>query len=219
MDPEFWLERWRTRQVGFHQPAPHSALDRWWPTLGVPPGARVYVPLCGKSLDMVWLAAHGHHVVGSELSALAVREFFDELPATAVDVSAIGPFRRHRHEQFEILQGDALALTPELLGPVGAAYDRAALVALPPAMRERYATGFARLLPRGSHTLLIAFEYLQAIKAGPPFSVEPEEVARLYGPHFTVTELERTDIIAESPKFAAAGLDALYEVTYSLTRL
>ncbi len=81
MDPEFWLERWRTRQVGFHQPTPHSALDRWWPTLGVPPGARVYVPLCGKSIDMVWLAAHGHRVVGSELSPLAVEEFFGELPA------------------------------------------------------------------------------------------------------------------------------------------
>jgi thiopurine S-methyltransferase len=219
MDPEFWLERWRTRQVGFHQPAPHTALDRWWPTLGVPPGARVYVPLCGKSLDMVWLAAHGHSVVGSELSVLAVQEFFDELPTVTVDVSVIGPFRRYRHGRFEILEGDALALTPALLGPVGAAYDRAALVALPPAMRERYVEGFAALLPAGSHTLLIAFEYLQAIKAGPPFSVEHAEILRLYSPHFAVAELERNDIIAESPKFAAAGLDALYEVTYSLTRL
>lgn len=219
MDPEFWLERWRTRQVGFHQPAPHAALDRWWPTLGVPPDARVYVPLCGKSLDMVWLAAHGHRVVGSELSALAVQEFFDELPAPSVDVDAIGPFRRHRQGPFEILEGDALALTPALLGPVGAAYDRAALVALPPAMRERYVTGFTALLPPGSQMLLIAFEYLQAIKAGPPFSVEHAEILRLYSPHFAVTELERNDIIAESPKFAAAGLNALYEVTYSLTRL
>jgi thiopurine S-methyltransferase len=184
----------------------------------VPQGARVYVPLCGKSIDMVWLAAHGHHVVGSELSGLAVREFFDELPATAVDVSAIGPFRRHRHEQFEILQGDALALTPELLGPVGAAYDRAALVALPSAMRERYVTGFARLLPPGSNTLLLSFEYQQELRPGPPFSVEPEEIARLYGPCFAVAELERTDIIAESPRFAAAGLRSLHEVTYSLQR-
>jgi thiopurine S-methyltransferase len=218
MDPEFWLERWRTRQVGFHQPTPHSALDRWWPTLGVPPGARVYVPLCGKSLDMVWLAAHGHRVVGSELSALAVQEFFDELPAAEVDVSAIGPFRRHRHGQFEILEGDALALTPALLGPIGAAYDRAALVALPPPMRERYVTGFAGFLPPGSHTLLLSFEYQQHLRPGPPFSVEPQEIARLYGACFTVAELERTDIIADSPRFAAAGLRSLHEVTYSLLR-
>jgi thiopurine S-methyltransferase len=219
LDPEFWLERWRTRQVGFHQPTPHTALERWWPTLGVPPGARVYVPLCGKSIDMVWLAAHGHSVVGSELSPLAVEEFLGELPGADVQVDAHGPFRRRGHGQFEILQGDALALTPALLGPVGAAYDRAALVALPPAMREQYVAGLAALLPAGSHTLLIAFEYDQRRRPGPPFSVEPAEISRLYGPHFTLAELERQDIIAESPKFAADGLTALHEVVYSLTRL
>jgi thiopurine S-methyltransferase len=204
--------------VGFHQPTPHSALERWWPTLGVPHGARVYVPLCGKSIDMAWLAARGHGVVGSELSPLAIEEFFAGMSLADVAVDACGTFRRHRQGPFEILQGDALALTPALLGPVGAAYDRAALVALPPAMRERYVAGFAALLPSGSRSLLISFEYLQAIKAGPPFSVDAAEIARLYGPHFELAELERSNIIADSPKFAAAGLDALYEVTYSLTR-
>jgi len=218
MDPEFWLERWRTRQVGFHQSTPHPALERWWPTLGAPPGARVYVPLCGKSIDMVWLAAHGHDVVGSELSPIAVDEFFGELPGANVKVDLHGPFRRHRHGQFELLQGDALALTPALLGPVGAAYDRAALVALPPALRKQYVAGLSALLPVGSRSLLISFEYVQAIKAGPPFSVDSAEISRLCSPHFAVAELERKDIIADSPKFAAAGLDALYEVTYSLTR-
>jgi thiopurine S-methyltransferase len=219
VDPEFWLERWRTRQVGFHQPTPHPALERWWSTLGVPSGARVYVPLCGKSIDMVWLASHGHRVVGSELSPLAVEEFFGEVAGANAEVDVHGPFRRHRQGQFELLQGDALALTPALLGPVGAAYDRAALVALPPAMRERYVAGFAALLPPDSHTLLIAFEYDQRLRPGPPFSVEPAEISRLYGPHFRLVELERADIIAESPKFAADGITALYEVTYSLTRL
>ena len=78
MDPDFWQDRWRTRQVGFHQPAPHPFLERWWPSLGLPSGTRVYVPLCGKSLDMVWLAVRGYHVVGSELSEIAVAEFFGE---------------------------------------------------------------------------------------------------------------------------------------------
>jgi thiopurine S-methyltransferase len=218
MDPEFWLARWRTRQVGFDQSTPNPSLDRWWPTLGVAPGARVYVPLCGKSIDMVWLAAHGHGVVGSELSSLAVDEFFGQLPGANVVVDAHGPFRRHRHGPFELLQGDALALTPALLGPVGAAYDRAALVALPPAMREQYVTGLSALLPAGSRTLLISFEYAQALKAGPPFSVDLAEISRLCRPHFAVAELERNDIIAESPRFAAAGLTSLLEVTYSLTR-
>jgi thiopurine S-methyltransferase len=222
MDPEFWHQRWRERQIGFHQSSPHPFLERWWPTLAVAPGSRVYVPLCGKSLDMVWLAVRGYAVVGSELSSVAVADFFGEqqpLQRTDVVLESRGPFSVHRAGRYELLQGDALQLTPDLLGPVHAAYDRAALVALPPVMREAYADSFATLMPSGSRTLLVAFEYAQQVKEGPPFSVEPDEVQRLYGATFRVELLERVDIIGESPKFAAAGLDALHEVAYSLTRL
>jgi len=221
MDPEFWHQRWRERQIGFHQSSPHPFLERWWPTLAVAPGARVYVPLCGKSLDMVWLAVRGYAVVGSEISSLAVADFFGEQQHQHTDVvlESRGPFSVHRAGRYELLQGDALQLTPELLGPVQAAYDRAALVALPPAMRETYADSFATLMPSGSRTLLVAFEYAQQVKAGPPFSVTPDEVVTLYDGLFKVDELERVNIIGESPKFAAAGLDALFEVAYSLTRL
>ena len=217
MEPEFWHQRWRTGQIGFHRSSPHPCLERWWPTLGVPGGARVYVPLCGKSLDMVWLAVRGYAVVGSELSGVAVEEFFGE-QRIAVDVRPHGPFRRHTAGVFEILEGDALDLTRELLGPVHAAYDRAALVALPTTLRQRYASQFAELMPAGSRSLLVGFEYDERRKPGPPFSVDAAEVERLYGPDFAVRELERIDIIDSSPKFAAAGVAALYEVVYALTR-
>ncbi len=166
---------------------------------------------------MIWLAVRGHAVVGSELSPLAVQEFFGEQGIAAV-IEQHGPFRRHVAKAFEILEGDAFELTAGLLGPVQAAYDRAALVALPPRMRAAYAESFARLMPPGSRTLLIAFEYPQQLKDGPPFSVEPDEVRRLYGGQFAITELERVDIIAESPKFAEAGVPVVYEVAYSLQR-
>ena len=78
MDPDFWHQRWQARQIGFHQSAPHPFLERWWPSLNAALGSRVYVPLCGKSLDMVWLSVRGYRVVGSELSSLAVEEFFGE---------------------------------------------------------------------------------------------------------------------------------------------
>ena len=172
MDTEFWHERWRTRQIGFHQSSPHPFLERWWPSLGALPGDRVYVPLCGKSLDMIWLGVRGHPVVGSELSAIAVQEFFGEFGPAASEPH--GPFRRHVVRHVRDLEGDALLLTPELLGPVQAAYDRAALVALPPAMRVTYASRFAELLPAGSRALLVAFEYAQHLRDGPPFSVEPD---------------------------------------------
>jgi thiopurine S-methyltransferase len=217
MEPTFWHERWQTRQIGFHQSSIHPFLERWWPSLGAPAGARVYVPLCGKSLDMVWLAVRGHRVIGTELVGLAVREFFGAQD-TAAEAHQHGPFLRHAAGPFEILEGDALALTPEWLGPVQAAYDRAALVALPPGMRVQYADKFARLLPAGSRALLVAFEYPQQLRAGPPFSVEPDEIAALYGRNFVVRELERIDVIATSPMFAEAGISALYEVAYALER-
>lgn len=217
MDSEFWHERWRTRQIGFHQSSPHPFLERWWSTLGTLPGDRVYVPLCGKSLDMVWLGVRGHRVVGSELSPIAVEEFFGEFGPAASEPH--GPFRRHVSGACEILEGDALMMTPELLGPVQAAYDRAALMALPPEMRTIYAAHFAELLPPGSRALLIVFEYAQHLRDGPPFSVEPDEISRLYGARFAVRELERVDVIGDNPKFADHGVDSLYEVAYRLTRL
>jgi thiopurine S-methyltransferase len=217
VDPDFWHDRWRTRHIGFHQSSPHPFLERWWPGLGVPARGRIYVPLCGKSLDMVWLAVRGHGVVGTELSEVAVADFFGE-QQVPVDVRPHGPFQRHTAGAFELLQGDAFELTPALLRPVQAGYDRAALVALPPELRVRYAHQFAGLMPAGSKTLLIGFEYPQHRKPGPPFSVEPEEIQRLYGEAFEVRELERVDILGSSPKFIDAGVDSLYEVAYSLTR-
>jgi thiopurine S-methyltransferase len=217
MHHEFWHERWQTGQIGFHQPDVHPFLARWWPELGLPRETRVYVPLCGKSLDMVWLAQRGHCVTGSELSPVAIREFFSDrglLPSQA----RAGSYLRHTGGPYEIFEGDALELTAAVLGTVGAAYDRAALVALPPAMRTRYAASLARLLPAGARALLVAFEYPQELKGGPPFSVEAAEVRRLFGPAFAVREVERRDVIAENPKFAELGIPALYETGFLLER-
>ena len=217
MHRDFWHERWATGQIGFHQVSVHPLLERWWPTIGTDPGSRVYVPLCGKSLDMPWLAGHGHRIVGSELSPIAIRDFFEERGLQPARTTG-GHFTRHAAGPYELLEGDALELTPEILGPVDAVYDRAALVALPPDMRAGYAHSMARLHPSGVPMLLIAFEYPQEMRGGPPFSVDALEVRTLFEPVFTVTELERRDVIAESPKFAELGIPALHEIAYSLTR-
>jgi len=217
LDANFWHQRWANGQIGFHQSTTHALLERWWPELAVPAGAAVYVPFCGKTLDMVWLAGLGHSVVGSELSALAVAAFFAE-QALQPAVVAAGAYTRHVAPPFEILEGDALALTAADLGPVVASYDRAALVALPPGMRPRYAAHHAGLMPPGSRTLLISFEYPQERYEGPPFAVTRAEVQALYSPWFEVRELERVDVLAENPKFAQHGVGELLEVAYALVR-
>ncbi len=78
MDPAFWQERWKNQDIGFHQPEFHALLQKYWSRLDLRPGSPVFVPLCGKSLDMVWLAQQGHRVIGAELSELAIDDFFAE---------------------------------------------------------------------------------------------------------------------------------------------
>jgi thiopurine S-methyltransferase len=217
MHHEFWHERWQTGQIGFHQPEVHPFLTRWWPSLGLTPGTRVYVPLCGKSLDMLWLAEHGHRIVGSELIPVAVSGFFSDrglVPTTTVREGV----RLHAAGPYEILEGDALGLTTKHVGQVQAAYDRAALVALPAEMRRAYAASLARLLPPGARALLVAFEYPQEMRGGPPFSVEAGEISALFEPAFRLEEVERVDVIAANPRFSELGIPALFETAFLLTR-
>lgn len=217
MHHDFWRERWETGQIGFHQHEVHPFLARWWTSLGVPADSRVYVPLCGKSLDMVWLADHGHRVIGSELIPAAIAQFFRDRGLVPATTRRDG-YRHHAAGPYEILEGDALGLTTAEVGPVQAAYDRAALVALPSEMRQDYAASLARLLSPGSPALLVAFEYPQEKRGGPPFSVEADEIRELFEPEFQLEEIERLDVIRTNPKFAELGIPALFETAFRLTR-
>lgn len=198
MKHEFWLERWERNQIGFHQAEINQYLTFHWAGLGLAPGARVFVPLCGKSLDMLWLLEQGHPVLGNELSAKAVEAFFREndLPVT---VSREPRFTRYASEGLELLAGDFFALTQADMEEARAVYDRAALIALPPDMRIAYAAHMSTLLPSGAHILLVTMEYPPAMLEGPPFSVTDEEVHKLYSKDFTI-ELRADWEGAEGPR-------------------
>jgi thiopurine S-methyltransferase len=218
MEPSFWHERWATGQIGFHLSAPHPLLIKHDGLLGA--GSRVLVPLCGKAEDLAWLAAHGHSVVGVELSELAVRAFFDEHELSVTE-SGRGPFKRFAAGEIEVLCGDFFELRREHTcdahgRAVNALYDRAALIALPEPMRERYAKHVAGLLPGAAGGLLITLEYGASNSSGPPFSVASDEVKALYEPQIEVRELERSDILDSEPRFRERGMSALYEVAYAL---
>lgn len=177
MDADFWLQRWNEGRIGFHRGEVMPLLEKHWPALGLASGSRVFVPLAGKTLDMHWLAAQGHQVLGCELSPLAVDAFFAEaalVPAVSADADGI----HHRAGPLDLVRGDVFALSPGLLGTVAAVYDRAAIIALPPTMRARYVAQVYGRLPAGSRGLLITLEYPQAEKAGPPFAVDEDEVRR-----------------------------------------
>lgn len=190
-------------------------LTKYWPSLELPIGSRVLVPLCGKSLDMVWLAAQGYQVLGVELAPVAVEQFFEEqgLKPEQHD-SAIG--RHYVAGQIEIICGDIFDLAPPTLASCGAAYDRGALVALPPAMRIRYVNHVYRQLEPAYRGMLLTLEYDQSAMEGPPFSVPGMEVQSLFSEHTRASVLDRMDIIDKEPKFAQRGLKSLDSVAWRL---
>ncbi len=192
MDAEFWHERWETNQLGFHQEAHNPMMVAHAGRLQLQPGERVFVPLCGKTLDIGWFLSNGQHVLGAELSELAVEQLFESLELEPTR-SPVGDLVRYSAENIDNYAGDIFSLTSETLGPVKAIYDRAALIALPAEMRRRYAEHLVALTHRAPQ-LLISVEYDQSEMSGPPFSVVGEEIEQLYAPHYEVTKLASADV-------------------------
>jgi thiopurine S-methyltransferase len=199
MDANFWHHRWETKQIGFHLSETNPWLVKYLPTFRLNSGARIFIPLCGKTLDIAYLLGQGFQVVGVELSELAIEQLFQELKVTP-EISKRGAFKRYYHAGLTIYVGDFFSLTRVELGEVQGIYDRAALVALPPEMRVRYAAHMQKLAPMAPQ-LLITFDYDQSGFEGPPFSVSEAEVRALYA-HKTLAAL------AEAP--VAGGLRGYY---------
>ena len=228
---DFWLECWQKGEIGFHQPAVNPRMTRFWPELGIPEHSRVLVPLCGKTEDMIWLRSRQLAVLGVELSELAVESFFSEW-SLQPEVSHDGAMKFYccagsegdksedgQNADLTIACGDFFELTPEQLEGVVAVYDRAALVALPPAIRRRYAQALCSWLPESAGMLLVTLEYDMNEMQGPPFSVPDSEVEQLYGEHFEITlQYEDEKVLDRTPRFREQGLTWLTERTYTLIR-
>lgn len=178
MQAEFWHQKWEKGEIAFHEAEPNPLLTRHHPIWNPKAGARIFLPLCGKTRDIAYLLGLGYQVVGVEWSPIAVRDLFEELeqkPQTTCE----GPLTRHRAPSLDILVGDFFSLTREILGPVNAVYDRAALIALPQPTRVEY-TQHLRSITDGASQLLITVEYDHSLMEGPPFSIEPAEVQKHY---------------------------------------
>jgi thiopurine S-methyltransferase len=216
MDADFWHQRWRDNLIGFHQQAVNSHLQTYWSRLGVTPGRTVFVPLCGKSLDMCWLA-ECHPVLGVELSARAVEDFYRENGLQPARRDA-GRFSIYAAAGVTLYCGNFFDLQRSQTAAIAAVYDRAALIALPAHMRPAYAEQLGQLVPQGTPMLLITMEYEQAHMQGPPFSVEPGEVETLLAADWRIESLHQADILDKEPRFRERGLTRLTEHVYLLVR-
>jgi len=187
MEHSFWHDRWESGRIGFHEREPNPLLVTQFPDLSVPENGRIFVPLCGKTLDIAWLLSKGHRVVGAELSELAIQQLFEDLGVEPA-ISDLGVLKHYRADSIDIFVGDVFDLTASVLGAVDAIFDRAAFVALPEHMRSAYAPHIADITGNAPQ-LLITFEYDPSQLEGPPFSIPSDEVVQRYGDRYDISTL------------------------------
>ena len=221
MEQAFWEDRWDNGRIGFHEARPNPYLSRYVERLQPRAGdGCILVPLCGKTNDLMFLARHGFSVVGVEFVEQAVREFFRENDL----LFQVFPDGAHQGispgiaEHITLWHRDYFRMRTDQMQRITAVYDRAALVALPPDMRVRYAAHTTELASPGALMLLVTFDYDQARMPGPPHAVGAAEVERLYGRDWNVESLHSIDTIAHSRRFADAGLDSFVESVWLLRK-
>jgi thiopurine S-methyltransferase len=215
MQTDFWLERWQNGVIGFHLNAINPNLLQFWPGMKARLPAQVFIPLCGKSLDIHWLSQQGYGVLGVELSEAAVQAFFTEA-GLQPSRSKHGLFESWQSGNIRILCGDFFDLTLEDIADSKLIYDRAALIALPEDMRARYVAHLQQLFIQPTQCLLVVMNYPQYEMQGPPFSIADEEIAELYR-GADIHLLHETDILSQEPRFRNKGVSRLSERVYILT--
>ena len=214
MKKEFWLDRWENRQIGFHQVDINPHLLNYWPQVTKGGLNRVFVPLSGKSKDLLWLSDQGYDVVAVEFSQTAVEEFFDDHQLN-YELSAVGNLNSYTSKNITIYQGDFFDLNKEILGPVSFVFDRASMIALPEDMRRKYSKHLGKLIGTAD-IYLICMEYDQSKMQGPPFSVSEVEVENHYLKKYQIEKLETVDLLITSPQFKERNLESLNEMVYKL---
>ncbi|MBI5007960.1 MAG: thiopurine S-methyltransferase [Nitrosomonadales bacterium] len=204
-DNHLWLEFWRDQRTDFHQSAVNPLLSRFWPGLGLAHGSRVFIPLCGKSLDMLWLAQQGHEVFGVELSPVAVEDFFRENKLHPVRTQ-MGAFTLWNDGKLSILCGDYFALTRSDIGHFDTVYDRAALTALPENIRGLYVAQLKRLVSDTAMVFLLTIEDAAENATMNQAHGVDEEIRTLYTEGFEI-DLAYVESVFE-PDPESAGLPA-----------
>lgn len=209
-DPEFWHNKWAANQIGFHLDDVNPLLIKYWPETQPQRDDQVFVPLCGKSEDLVWLAMKHEDVQGVELSNIAVRAFFSEHFYTPMVTPINGQHELFQFDELSIYVGDYFTAP---IRPVDIVYDRASLIALPEEMRVAYVEKIKSVLKPGARILLVTLDYPQQEMAGPPFSVTEHEVHQHFG-EYQITKLYRDDADEHHPKIAKKGLSRFAEEVY-----
>ena len=218
MELSYWQSRWEKDKTGFHMPGGYPGLRTHWEKLTLPQNPHVFVPLCGKTEDMIWLSSNAGRVTGVEISEKAVREFFHE-NGLEPQTSSFADFTIYKSQNIEIWCGDFQKFPVHKIKPIDLIYDKAALVALPNRMRADYCIKIKELCHTNTAILLHHFDYDQSEMPGPPFSVPIEEIENHFGSEYVITQIEMNSLdIAQFQKFSKRGLKS-YLIEYLLLLL
>lgn len=210
MEPEFWHERWAKNEIGFHLKDVNPFLLKHWSALQSSSSDSVFVPLCGKSVDLIWLSKQCASVVGIELNQQAVEAFFSEHHLTP-EITQSEHLTLYQAGNITLYCGDIFQLRKGDVENCSLIYDRASLVAFPSEMRRLYSAKLDELFNTPHKRLLIAFDYDQQLMNGPPFAVSPEEVDTLFGQDKQITHLETASVLEQNKRFKERGITALLE--------
>ncbi|RIX41529.1 MAG: thiopurine S-methyltransferase [Rhodocyclales bacterium GT-UBC] len=215
-DNELWQQSWRDRKLDFHQKVVNPHLVRFWERLALPAESAIFVPLCGKSLDIVWLAAQGYRVIGVELSPLAVRAFFKENRMQA-SRRPMGRFTCWENGRISILCGDFFELSAANLGDIAAVFDRASLTALATDIRAAYLGHLRRIVPAACKIMLLTTEEPEEGESLDQEFAAAEEVSTLYREHFDMDLAHVESFFEADPDSATGGQVRVEHKVYLLT--
>ena len=192
MDASFWHQKWEKNEIAFHQSEANPLMVKYFSELSLAEGSRIFIPLCGKTHDIAWLLTNDYCVAGAELSKIAIEQLFAEL-GVVPKKSSIGKLEHYSATNIDVFVGDIFDLSRNLLGPVNAIYDRAALVALPLEMRKQYTNHLMQITGKAPQ-LLISYVYDKSAIDGPPFSISNEEVKQHYADSYELTHIASVDV-------------------------
>lgn len=212
MKKRFWIDSWKEggRKTSFHRSDIHPYVLKYLYPEKLK-NKRILVPLCGKSVDLVYFSTYAREVIGVELVTDAVLQFFEEQGLSYIKEGNV-----YKSGNLTIINSDFFILYSKDVGHIDIVYDRASLVALPISMRRQYIHKIEELLPPGAQQFVNTLEYYP-LKPEPPFSISPQELNNYYGNSHTITHLE-SPIIQNHGLKRAWGLDYVKEHGFMLIK-
>ncbi|XP_013388873.1 probable thiopurine S-methyltransferase [Lingula anatina] len=189
-----WIGAWERNSTRWHMPNVNCFLEEFLDVLlAGKKAAKILVPLCGKTIDMKWLADLGHTVIGVDGAEKAATEFFTEQniaykvePCDAIQ----GTLCCSMDNKIRIYVGDFFKFNQDFEGQFDAIWDRASLVAIDESDRLQYVNILNSVLKPGCHCLIEAMDFIPSEKSGSPHAIPLECVRELFGNDYNVKLLK-----------------------------